>query len=78
MTLTACSAGASRSRAKSLRGDGRGRDLGYPTANMMLDPASELRQGIYAVHFLAADGVLRAGVASYGRRPTFGGGEPRA
>ncbi len=57
-------------------GDGRGRDLGYPTANMTLDPACELAHGIYAVRFLGADGVLRDGVASYGRRPTFGGGEP--
>ena len=59
-----------------LRGDGRGRDLGYPTANMALDPACELAHGIYAVRFLGVDGVLREGVASYGRRPTFGEGEP--
>jgi riboflavin kinase / FMN adenylyltransferase len=59
-----------------LRGDGRGRDLGYPTANMALDPACELAHGIYAVRFLGVDGVLRDGVASYGRRPTFGESEP--
>ncbi|MGH6925585.1 MAG: bifunctional riboflavin kinase/FAD synthetase [Propylenella sp.] len=59
-----------------IRGDGRGRDLGYPTANMALDPATELAHGIYAVRFLTPDGVLRDGVASYGRRPTFGGGDP--
>ncbi len=59
-----------------VHGDGRGRELGYPTANMALDPASELAHGIYAVRFLGADGVLRDGVASYGRRPMFGGGEP--
>jgi riboflavin kinase/FMN adenylyltransferase len=59
-----------------VRGDGRGRDLGYPTANMTLDKASELAEGIYAVRFLGPDGVLRDGVASYGRRPMFGGGEP--
>ena len=59
-----------------MHGDGRGRELGYPTANMVLDPASELAHGIYAVRFLGADGVLRDGVASYGRRPIFGGGEP--
>lgn len=57
-------------------GDRRGRDLGYPTANMRLDPANELAHGIYAVRLLAEDGVLREGVASHGRRPTFGGGEP--
>lgn len=59
-----------------IHGDARGRDLGYPTANMALGPATELAHGIYAVRFMGADGVLRDGVASYGRRPTFGGGEP--
>ena len=57
-------------------GDKRGRELGYPTANMVLDPASELAHGIYAVRFVRADGRVHDGVASYGRRPTFGGGEP--
>jgi riboflavin kinase/FMN adenylyltransferase len=59
-----------------IHGDARGRDLGYPTANMALDPASEIAQGIYAVRFLQKDGALHSGVASYGRRPTFGGGPP--
>ncbi len=59
-----------------IRGDGRGRELGYPTANMSLDAAFELAQGIYAVRFLGTDGVVRDGVASYGRRPMFGGGDP--
>jgi riboflavin kinase / FMN adenylyltransferase len=59
-----------------VHGDKRGRDLGYPTANMLLDPASELAHGIYAVRLLRANGALLDGVASYGRRPTFGGGEP--
>jgi riboflavin kinase / FMN adenylyltransferase len=61
---------------KVVHGDKRGRTLGYPTANMTLDPASELAQGIYAVRFLRKDGSLLDGVASYGRRPTFGGGAP--
>ena len=61
---------------KIAHGDKRGRTLGYPTANMALDPASELAHGIYAVRFLRKDGSLLDGVASYGRRPTFGGGEP--
>jgi riboflavin kinase/FMN adenylyltransferase len=59
-----------------VRGDGRGRDLGYPTANMVLDPAVEFGHGIYAVRFVRTDGSVADGVASYGRRPTFGGGEP--
>ncbi len=57
-------------------GDKRGRDLGYPTANMTLDPATELAYGIYAVRYLRPDGSLHDGVASYGRRPTFDDGVP--
>ena len=32
-----------------VRGDRRGHDLGYPTANMRLEPSCGLRHGIYAV-----------------------------
>src|SRR3954471_18142926 len=32
-----------------VHGDQRGRELGYPTANLQLDPACGLRQGIYGV-----------------------------
>jgi riboflavin kinase/FMN adenylyltransferase len=46
-----------------------GRTLGFPTANIALEPSSRLRHGIYAVT-LEADGVLREGVANFGRRPT--------
>jgi len=59
-----------------VHGDKRGRELGYPTANLVLEPATELAHGIYAVRHLGRDGALRDGVASYGRRPTFGGGAP--
>ncbi len=59
-----------------VHGDKRGRELGYPTANMALDPAFALAHGIYAVRFLGEDGTLRDGVASFGRRPVFGGGDP--
>jgi len=59
-----------------IHGEARGRKLGYPTANMALDPASELAHGVYAVRFLRADGSFRDGVASYGRRPTFDDGRP--
>jgi riboflavin kinase/FMN adenylyltransferase len=54
------------------RGDGRGRRLGFPTANVAL-PARCCRpaEGIYAGRFVAADGVERVGAISLGRRPTF-------
>lgn len=56
-------------------GDKRGRALGFPTANIALDPANRLRHGIYAVT-IDVDGVTRPGVASFGRRPTFDNGAP--
>ncbi|HEY8565452.1 MAG TPA: bifunctional riboflavin kinase/FAD synthetase [Beijerinckiaceae bacterium] len=58
-------------------GDKRGRTLGYPTANQRLPETCDLRHGIYAVRVRLADGSLRAGVASFGRRPTFDDGAPR-
>jgi len=47
-----------------------GRTLGFPTANMTLDPAATLKHGIYAVRLRRAGGTLHDGVASFGRRPT--------
>ncbi|SEP64815.1 riboflavin kinase / FMN adenylyltransferase [Faunimonas pinastri] len=57
-----------------IHGDKRGRVLGYPTANMALDPGCELQHGIYAVRFVTADGHVHGGAASFGRRPTFDNG----
>ncbi|WP_183854058.1 bifunctional riboflavin kinase/FAD synthetase [Prosthecomicrobium pneumaticum] len=57
-------------------GDKRGRELGYPTANIRLGADSRLRHGIYAVEMTRADGTVLEGVASYGRRPTFDDGPP--
>jgi len=62
--------------ADIVHGEKRGRDLGYPTANMALSPEPELRHGIYAVRFAQAGGKVRGGVASFGRRPTFDNGRP--
>jgi riboflavin kinase/FMN adenylyltransferase len=59
-----------------IHGDKRGRDLGYPTANLKLDPACGLKHGIYAVRVGIGGEVLHDGVASFGRRPTFGDGSP--
>jgi riboflavin kinase / FMN adenylyltransferase len=53
-----------------VHGDKRGRELGYPTANMRLDPACGLRHGIYAVR-AGIGGRRHDGVASFGRRPMF-------
>lgn len=56
-------------------GDKRGRDLGYPTANLKLPPETRLAHGIYAVRALV-DGKVLGGAASYGRRPQFDDGAP--
>jgi riboflavin kinase / FMN adenylyltransferase len=58
-----------------IHGEKRGRDLGFPTANLRLDPGCGLRHGIYAVR-VAVDGAYYGGVASFGRRPTFDTGAP--
>jgi len=60
-------------RAEVMHGDKRGRDLGYPTANLRLDPGCRLALGIYAVRAVI-DGKTHAAVASFGRRPTFDNG----
>ena len=52
-------------------GDRRGRELGYPTANMVLSDYQRPRYGIYAVRVTLTDGSERPGVASLGIRPTF-------
>jgi riboflavin kinase/FMN adenylyltransferase len=53
------------------RGDARGRELGYPTANMELGDYQRPKYGIYAVRVTLDDGSERPGVASLGVRPTF-------
>lgn len=56
-----------------IHGEKRGRDLGYPTANIRLDKHCGLKHGIYAVRAGLGDKRID-GVASFGRRPTFDNG----
>ncbi len=58
-----------------IHGDKRGRELGFPTANLKLDPSCGLKHGIYAVRANIA-GKRHDGVASFGRRPMFDDGAP--
>ncbi|MCW6510493.1 bifunctional riboflavin kinase/FAD synthetase [Lichenifustis flavocetrariae] len=58
-----------------IHGQKLGRTLGFPTANLKLDPTSRLRHGIYAVR-VRGEGLDHGGVASFGRRPTFDNGAP--
>ncbi len=58
---------------KVIHGDKRGRELGFPTANLALDPSCGLRHGVYAVR-VGVDGRRYDGVANFGRRPMFDSG----
>jgi riboflavin kinase / FMN adenylyltransferase len=58
-----------------IHGDKRGRELGFPTANVRLDPACGLKHGIYAVRVVVG-GKRHDGVASFGVRPMFDNGGP--
>ncbi|EAQ05116.1 riboflavin biosynthesis protein RibF [Pseudooceanicola batsensis HTCC2597] len=62
-----------------IRGDQRGRDLGYPTANMSIAGLHRPRFGVYAVLVDVLTGPHRGtyrGAASLGMRPQFGGETP--
>ncbi|MGP8231563.1 MAG: bifunctional riboflavin kinase/FAD synthetase [Methylovirgula sp.] len=61
--------------AEVVHGDKRGRDLGFPTANLRLHHSVRLRRGIYAVR-VRIDESWYGGVASFGTRPTFDNGAP--
>ena len=68
--------GAARSPARGAgaveEGDRRGRELGFPTANVVVPARICLpADGIYAGTFVGRDGVERAAAISLGRRPTF-------
>ncbi|HML07461.1 MAG TPA: bifunctional riboflavin kinase/FAD synthetase [Xanthobacteraceae bacterium] len=56
-----------------VHGDKRGRELGFPTANIRPDPSCRLHHGIYAVR-AQVEGRRYDGVASFGRRPMFDNG----
>lgn len=73
-----------------VHGDKRGRELGFPTANILLPPETRLAHGIYAVRAMSPkktgsmgreglsftmSPVILQGAASYGRRPQFDNGK---
>jgi riboflavin kinase / FMN adenylyltransferase len=59
-------------RGVVVEGDHRGRDLGYPTANVAVPGDICLpADGIYAGWYLRADGVAHPAAINLGRRPTF-------
>ena len=70
-------------RATVVAGDGRGRGIGFPTANLALGPHQAVpRHGVYAVRVRIGDGAgddgrfdgpVLDGVVNVGVRPTFDG-----
>jgi len=62
---------------KVVRGEGRGRELGFPTANLLVDAPDKLLPppGIYAVWANLPSGVF-PGALHFGPRPTFPGSPP--
>jgi riboflavin kinase/FMN adenylyltransferase len=56
-----------------VRGDGRGRRLGFPTANLDLHQEVVPPRGVYATRALL-DGVTHDSLTNIGLRPTFHGG----
>jgi riboflavin kinase / FMN adenylyltransferase len=57
-----------------VRGAGRGRTLGFPTANVKTDRPLGLPVGVYVCHFVVGPAQHRA-VVNVGVRPTFGENE---
>jgi riboflavin kinase/FMN adenylyltransferase len=64
-----------RVSGKVISGAKRGTGLGFPTANIALDPGTALGHGIYAVR-VHVDGAQHAAAAYLGTRPTFDDGAP--
>jgi riboflavin kinase / FMN adenylyltransferase len=59
-------------RGTVVRGDGRGRRIGYPTANLAVTAAHDLpADGVYAGTYERPDGSRYPALISVGRRPTF-------
>jgi len=68
-----------RIEGEVIRGEQRGRELGYPTANMALDDLHLPKFGVYAVKFDVLTGAHAGtynGAASIGTRPMFGENVP--
>jgi FAD synthase len=59
-----------------VRGDGRGREIGFPTANVeMAKGAPVPPDGVYAGWVTRADGTTHVAAISVGGRPTYYGDE---
>ena len=77
VTARACLGRPYSIRGVVVRGDGRGKGLGFPTANLSVMGGDKLipPQGIYAVRGVLRSGTY-AGALHLGPRPTFKGSPP--
>jgi riboflavin kinase/FMN adenylyltransferase len=55
-----------------VRGDGRGRTIGFPTANLCTDNELLPPYGVYATTTTTLDGIVRPSITNVGVRPTVG------
>ncbi|MFO7808467.1 bifunctional riboflavin kinase/FAD synthetase [Guyparkeria sp.] len=60
-----------------MHGDKRGRQLGFPTANIALRRRLSPLRGVFLVRMSGIEGGPRFGVANIGTRPTVDGGQAR-
>ncbi len=64
-----------RMSGRVAHGDKRGRQMGFPTANIHLHRQTVPLSGVYAVQLFGIEGEPINGVANIGVRPTIGGGK---
>jgi riboflavin kinase/FMN adenylyltransferase len=60
-------------RGRVVRGDGVGRRLGFPTANIKLPPSARPPRGVWRVKVSGTTLGERLGACNVGVRPTLGG-----
>ncbi|MFI5362322.1 MAG: riboflavin kinase [Elusimicrobiota bacterium] len=60
-------------RGRVVRGDGLGRRLGFPTANLRIPPGARPPRGVWRVSVRGTTVGERLGACNVGVRPTVGG-----
>ncbi len=63
-------------QSKQIKGNGRGRGIGFPTINLVIPHDFSLDEGIYAV-WVIIDNITFKGALHYGPVPTFGEKSPQ-
>ena len=58
-------------KTKQIKGEGRGRELGFPTINMIVPDDIHMEEGVYAGWF-DIDGNIYKSAIHFGAVPTFG------